>query len=687
MINRAAYSYDSASRLLVASEYDSTLANVGSAGYRYLTNSSLVDLISMTNGSVERLALRRQFDSLNRLSSVVSTSSAVALPYAYTYNALDQRTRRSDPGGAYWNFDYDSLGQLRAGRKYWSSGSPVPGQQFEYAFDDIGNRISSKAGGDQNGANLRTSTYGVDSLNRYTSRTVPGAVDIMGIGLATNVVTVTNANSLNNAAASYRNGEYFRKEVSLNNTNNGPLWELVSIAANGATTINGNAYVPRTPEQFGYDADGNLTNDGRWAYAWDAENRLVQMLPSGTVTVPDAAKRKIQFTYDAQGRRIQKSVCAWNGSGWSIILSNRFLYDGWNVVAELNATNNSRIRTYLWGNDLSCSLQGAGGVGGLLEVSYYGSQTTNSFAGYDGNGNLTVLVDASNAAEVSRYEYGPFGEVIRATGPMAKANPFRFSTKYQDDESDLLYYGYRYYNASTGRWISRDPLGDEAFVRGGVFLAKRKLHRNAITVEEHSLGFITLRSTQAASLISGPKGFSSLLHNRSTSVAIAREVSNPYQFVLNAPIVFIDQRGLKPCSSCSAADIQKEAIARGLEYIHRSIEENREYGGRICCNDCMSRIYSANVVQGPIDEGTVTTANSKCRLGDRIVADWHTHPDGSTQTGDPNGQRSDDKRNVTFSAAPTGFDCDFVGFMTNNHLDTTRMDSQGNETTVDSRGN
>ena len=46
----------------------------------------------------------------------------------------------------------------------------------------------------------------------------------------------------------------------------------------------------------------------------------------------------------------------------------------------------------------------------------------------------------------------PFGEVLRATGPMAKANPFRFSTKYQDDETDLLYYGYRYYNASTGRW-------------------------------------------------------------------------------------------------------------------------------------------------------------------------------------------------------------------------------------------
>jgi RHS repeat-associated protein len=55
---------------------------------------------------------------------------------------------------------------------------------------------------------------------------------------------------------------------------------------------------------------------------------------------------------------------------------------------------------------------------------------------------------------------GPFGEVIRATGPMAKANPFRFSTKYQDDETDLVYYGYRYYSASMGRWSNRDPFAE-----------------------------------------------------------------------------------------------------------------------------------------------------------------------------------------------------------------------------------
>jgi RHS repeat-associated protein len=46
---------------------------------------------------------------------------------------------------------------------------------------------------------------------------------------------------------------------------------------------------------------------------------------------------------------------------------------------------------------------------------------------------------------------------------MANANPFRFSTKYQDNETDLLYYGSRYYTAITARWLSRDPVGE----RGG----------------------------------------------------------------------------------------------------------------------------------------------------------------------------------------------------------------------------
>lgn len=66
-----------------------------------------------------------------------------------------------------------------------------------------------------------------------------------------------------------------------------------------------------------------------------------------------------------------------------------------------------------------------------------------------------IAADQSLSAQ---YEYSPFGELIRATGPLATANPFRWSTKFWDDDSGLVYYGYRYYSPTLGRWINRDPI-------------------------------------------------------------------------------------------------------------------------------------------------------------------------------------------------------------------------------------
>lgn len=60
----------------------------------------------------------------------------------------------------------------------------------------------------------------------------------------------------------------------------------------------------------------------------------------------------------------------------------------------------------------------------------------------------------------SSHCYGPFGELIRATGSKKDDFNFRFSTKYEDVETGLLYYGFRYYDATTGRWLSRDPIGE-----------------------------------------------------------------------------------------------------------------------------------------------------------------------------------------------------------------------------------
>ena len=138
-----------------------------------------------------------------------------------------------------------------------------------------------------------------------------------------------------------------------------------------------------------------------------------------------------------------------------------FVYDGWNVVAILDSNaGSSLLYSFMWGLDMSGSTQGAGGVGALLSMTVYsGTNAGTYFYCYDGNGNVVALVNAATGAIAAQYEYGPFGEVIRATGPMAKVNPFMFSTKFYDWESGVYYYGCRYYNPSTGRWPSRDCWG------------------------------------------------------------------------------------------------------------------------------------------------------------------------------------------------------------------------------------
>jgi RHS repeat-associated protein len=448
VLNSAGYTYTGGYRMQSAT--DNTGATAYSATYGYPTGSALVTQVTLAAGGTQRMAVTNSFDYLNRALSIDSVPGAdAAIRFAYKYNTAGQRVRNTLASGSYWRYDYDRLGQVRSGRQYWADGTPVAGQQFDYAFDDIGNRTASKVGGDADGLNLSVASYSVNNLNQYVSRSMTGVVEVVGLGYATNAVLV-------NGQSAYRKGEYFWKELLTNNAG-APLWVQVQTTATNQTTQTGFVYVPQNPQTFTNDLDGNLIRDGQWGYGWDAENRLVTVAASGTV----GPQISLRFEYDAKGRRIRKQV--WSNKTFTGTPTNDlvYLYDGWNLVAELNATNQNVVRSYLWGLDLSGSVQGAGGVGGLLKVGYVGTQATNAFVAFDGNGNVSALVNAADGKTVAQYEYAPFGEVIRSTGPMAKVNPFRFSTKFQDDETDLVRYEPgRYYVPWRGGWANRDPIGE-----------------------------------------------------------------------------------------------------------------------------------------------------------------------------------------------------------------------------------
>eukprot|EP00828_Plagiopyla_frontata_P044966 TRINITY_DN7537_c0_g1_i1.p2 TRINITY_DN7537_c0_g1~~TRINITY_DN7537_c0_g1_i1.p2 ORF type:complete len:198 (+),score=18.14 TRINITY_DN7537_c0_g1_i1:22-615(+) len=141
-----------------------------------------------------------------------------------------------------------------------------------------------------------------------------------------------------------------------------------------------------------------------------------------------------------------------------------------------NETATTEIYTILFVGSVRCvqetALQGAGGVGGLLAVT---DATATYFPMYDGNGNIMTYVDASGTIQAD-YTYDPFGRTISQSGDSAAELIYRFSTKPLDTETNLYYYGYRYYSPDLSRWLSRDPIEEEGGVNIYGFVANSPIN-------------------------------------------------------------------------------------------------------------------------------------------------------------------------------------------------------------------
>jgi RHS repeat-associated protein len=344
--------------------------------------------------------------------------------------------------GSYWSYTYNDRGELISGKKYWVDNSIVWGEQTEYSFDNVGNRSFAKTGGNQLGS-LRQSNFTANSLNQYSQRSVPAAVDVTGAASTSAVVTVNNQSTV-------RSGEYFYKELLIDNTS-GPVSQQINVigarsnfGAGGEDAItqkDARVYLPGVTESFTYDDDGNLLNDGRWVYTWDGENRLIVI--EAAMEVPAEAKSKLEFAYNDFGQRIRKIAYTWNvaTSSYQLESVSKFIYVEESLIAEVDGEDNL-LRSYSWVR------------GQLLLINDSG----NTYAvGYDGANNLTCLVNTTTGNLSAQYDYDPYGNTLRATAEPAVNNPFRFASQYHDKETGQIYYGFRFYSSSMGRWLSRDP--------------------------------------------------------------------------------------------------------------------------------------------------------------------------------------------------------------------------------------
>ena len=195
------------------------------------------------------------------------------------------------------------------------------------------------------------------------------------------------------------------------------------------TNNSSNELTSTSAASYTYDYIGNtltkVVGSGTTSYAWDYENRMT------TVTLPGSGGT-VSFKYDPFGRRIYKS----SSSGTSI-----YAYDGDNLIGETNSSGGVVARysqTQNIDEPLAMLRSGA--------TSYYHA---------DGLGSVTSLSSAAGSI-ANTYTYDSFGKLTNSTGSLV--NPFRYTARESDTETDLYYYRARYYDQVGGRFVSEDPI-------------------------------------------------------------------------------------------------------------------------------------------------------------------------------------------------------------------------------------
>jgi len=359
----------------------------------------------------------------------------------YAYTNANQRTEQWRGAATtntvistnYANYTYDPIGQLTSDLAAELIGSTNRmNEQLHYAYDAAGN-LAYRTN------NTLVENFQVNSVNELTTGTNGGRLTVMGTtsSQATNV-TVNGTNAL-----LYGDATFAATNMPLTTA-----YTAIAKDAYGRINTNTSTVSLATNSSFQYDLNGNLTNDGTMSFGYDDENELT------AVWVPN--QWCSQFTYDGKMRRRIRQEYTWSG-GWVPTNTVYYVYDG-NMVIQERDINKLPAVSYTRGNDLSGSLEGAGGIGGLLARTDNDAQQT-AFYHADGNGNITMLINSYQAV-VAKYLYDAFGNTLSLSGPIANANLYRFSSKEAHQNSGLVYYLYRYYDPNLQRWPNRDPIQD-----------------------------------------------------------------------------------------------------------------------------------------------------------------------------------------------------------------------------------
>jgi RHS repeat-associated protein len=486
-------------------------ANGRATRFAYDANGRLIRKIC-PDGTTEA----QTYDTGGRIASVTDAAGRVTL---MEYDPAGRPLRKTFPDGTAESFTYSPAGQLisatnASGTVQFSYDADdrllqvtnIDGSTITYGYDLTGNRtaVTTKLPGGP----TRLTAYTYDRLNRIETVT-----DSAGAGTRYGYDEIGNL-----ASVSYPNGV-----VSTYTYN--ALSRLVLLThSRGAATLASYAYIVNAAGdrtrvthadssfvEYEYDARRRLireshmdpggTKHAEWRYAYDAVGNRTSLLdPAGRETLYryDAADKLLSagptgFAYDARGNIIARNSPAG---------STAYAFNPENEMTGVNTPAGSaefaydargeRIRSNGPGGMVHYLVDTANATGvsqvladydtaGAALAEYtYGyellGQRRNGAANFhhrDGSGNVRLLSDSAGDAS-DTYVYNAFGERLSRTG--ATANPYQFAGDRYGELEGLTFLRARYYDPSTGRFISKDPF--EGVLRDPVSL-HRYLYANA----------------------------------------------------------------------------------------------------------------------------------------------------------------------------------------------------------------
>lgn len=473
------YSYDALNRLT----HTQTPASNETISYQYDQGTYGIGKLSSISDLTGQLDF--EYDARGNLIKAITNIGTQRYTISYAYNNTNQLSDIAYPSGRTLHYSYDPLGRINEISTHYAGTTKILASGLDYL--PFGPQKQLTYG------NALTQTDQYDLDYRLSTRQIPGIQNLSWQYDANNNISALNnlqnpakhqqfsydaLDRLQSAQGQYGLIEYsydaIGNRLSQTQNNQTDAYLYNNPANHRLSDING-----LNPEHFNYDAAGNTLSNAQLNFSYDNHNRLKQI--SDNNATPQA-----NYQHNALGQRIRKTLPH---------SETLFHYDPFGQLIAETTAEGQPIREYVYLNNRPLAL-----ISYLHEAS--GESIRSNYTVETGKLNLyknnewiddktlsndtwengRLVVDERGAAMTERLHYyhvdhlntpqwltdenqtlawsalyQPFGQVTLETNLIEQ--PLRFSGQYFDQETDLHYNYFRYYDPATGRYITSDPIG------------------------------------------------------------------------------------------------------------------------------------------------------------------------------------------------------------------------------------